>query len=73
MDGKRRPSQDREQSRRRAAPAPSAEPAATAARTERFGPLEVTRLRKEDGRALIVYSRTTPADRPEATREPERS
>jgi hypothetical protein len=73
MDGKRRPSQDREQSGRGAAPAPATEPAATAAPTERFGPLDVTRLRKVDGRALIVYSRTTPVDGPEAARETERS
>jgi hypothetical protein len=73
MDGKRRPSQDREQSGRGAAPAPASDPAAGAARTERFGPLEVTRLRKEDGRALIVYARTTAVDGPEAAREPERS
>jgi hypothetical protein len=73
MDGKRGPSQDREQSGRGTAPAPSTEPDATAARADRFGPLEVTRLRKEDARALIVYSRTAPVATPEAAGEPERS
>ncbi len=37
--------------------APEADP--TAGQTERYGPLELRRLRKDDGRALIVFSRTT--------------
>jgi hypothetical protein len=28
---------------------------------ERVGPLELTRLRKEDGRALLVFARDEPA------------
>jgi hypothetical protein len=36
-------------------------------RLERFGPLALERLRKDDGRALIVFSRaaSTPGDAPE--------
>jgi hypothetical protein len=32
------------------------------AAVERYGPLEVRRLRKDDGRALIVYTRVEPPE-----------
>jgi hypothetical protein len=35
-------------------------PTAAGQETERVGPVEVRRLRKDDGRALIVYSREPP-------------
>jgi hypothetical protein len=85
MDGKRGPSEERGEGDPGGAPAPSAEnapdavPAPSAgnapgaAQRERFGPLEVTRLRKDDGRALIVYSRTAPADPESPGRLPDRS
>jgi hypothetical protein len=31
--------------------------------TERYGPLELRRLRKDDGRQLIVYTRVESAER----------
>ncbi len=42
-----------------AASGEAAEPAGPEARAaaERFGPLEVRRLRKDDGRSLIVFAR----------------
>ena len=64
MDGKRGPSEEREES------GPGAAPPTEPPQAERFGPLQVTRLRKEDGRALIVYSHTAPADAPESGPEP---
>jgi hypothetical protein len=72
MDGK--PGQPEEQERQRSGSAPGAESerrdadpdananAAPAAReTERLGPLSLRRMRKDDGRALIVYSRESPS------------
>jgi hypothetical protein len=38
----------------------AAQPEPQEHREERFGPLEVTRLRKADGRSLIVYERVEP-------------
>jgi len=40
-------------------------PAADAAAAERYGPLQVRRLVKDDGRALIVYRREEPPKEPE--------
>jgi|tagenome__1003787_1003787.scaffolds.fasta_scaffold20577264_2 hypothetical protein len=44
---------------------PAAEPGATDGSdgtAERYGPLQVLRMRKDDGRQLIAYSRAEPAD-----------
>ncbi len=46
---------------------PSA-PGAPAA--ERYGPLDLRRLVKDDGRALIVYERAEPPGRPRPGEEP---
>jgi hypothetical protein len=43
--------------RSQAGEGPLSEPGAAAGEGERYGPLELRRLRKDDGRSLIVYSR----------------
>jgi len=60
MDGKRGPGP------REPAEAEAGELPATRETPERLGPLELLRLRKDDGRHLIVYARI------EAEPEPER-
>ena len=46
-------------------PAPAAE--SGGGEVEHYGPLELRRLRKHDGRRLIVYSRVAPASSGEAS------
>jgi hypothetical protein len=70
MDGKPGPSEEREESGPEAAPAASRDPSSGTAQQERYGPLDVTRLRKEDGRALIVFSRTERTERTESADVP---
>jgi hypothetical protein len=41
------------------------------ASSERYGPLELRRLVKDDGRALIVYSRAEPPEGREPPEPPE--
>ncbi|MEA2215577.1 MAG: hypothetical protein QOK19_1138 [Solirubrobacteraceae bacterium] len=66
MDGKPGPSEERDETGLEAAPVASRERSSDPARPERYGPLDVTRMRKEDGRALIVYSRTERTERTES-------
>ena len=69
MDGKPGPSEEREETGPEAAPAASRDPSSGSAQQERYGPLYVTRLHKEDGRALIVYSRTERTESADVPRE----
>jgi hypothetical protein len=69
MDGKRGPSGESGASRPEGASAPSTEPPAFAAQPSIFGPLEVSRLRKDDGRALLVFARSEPPERSAAERD----
>jgi hypothetical protein len=41
--------------------APNADVQPAAGEVERLGPLSIRRMRKDDGRALIVYSREPPS------------
>jgi hypothetical protein len=56
----RKPGQPEEQERQRPTSAPGEE-AGVPGETERLGPLALRRMRKDDGRALILYSREPPA------------
>jgi len=42
-------------------PKPASAAESGAGEVERYGPLELRRLRKDDGRRLIVYSRVEPS------------
>ena len=43
------------------APAPRVGDATSGTEPERYGPLALDRLHKDDGRSLIIYSRAEPA------------
>jgi hypothetical protein len=56
MDGKRAPAAEPDDAGERARAGEGTVPAAGAP-AERFGPLSLSRLRKDDGRALLVFAR----------------
>jgi hypothetical protein len=70
MDRKRRAGEECETGER-ATPSDPAAQAEQPAPSERFGPLALTRLRKDDGRALLLYAWTpADADAPRRAAEP---
>ena len=63
MEGKRGPSEEPGVGGPPAGSAPGAAGADASPGPERFGPLAVTRLRKDDGRALLVFRRPDDTER----------